>query len=277
MQLHHIAFRVDGGRSIGSGHVVRCMTLARELQALKCETRFIMRETDGNLGSWVEQAGFEVSLISGSQLADVKTDLDTGPLPAQTQLEDARLTLVALENWYPDWVVVDHYGLGMDWERELSKTGTSIFAIDDLANRHHQCDVLLDVNYFETDQSCRYELLVPSNCRRLIGPRFALLQPEYASIHATLPIANGKVRRILVFFGGSDSSNQSSNVISALSAPDLSYLAVDLVLGFNNSHIEQITALSASRGNVNIHQNLATLAELTARADFAIGAGGFAT
>jgi UDP-2,4-diacetamido-2,4,6-trideoxy-beta-L-altropyranose hydrolase len=277
IQRCQVIFRVDGGKKIGSGHVVRCMTLARELQVLKCDTCFIMRESDGNLSAMVEKAGFEVRLLEGSHQADMKFDLDTGPMPVQMQLEDARQTLDTLKDWLFDWVVVDHYGLGIEWETELRSTGANICAIDDLANRQHECEGLLDANYLGATHTWRYESLVPSNCLMMVGPTFSLLQTQYASIHAVLPYADGMVRRILVFFGGSDSSNQSSKVLDALSSSDLEHLAVDLVLGIDHSHRDQIDALASSRGNVNIHNNLGTLAGLMARADFAIGAGGITT
>jgi UDP-2,4-diacetamido-2,4,6-trideoxy-beta-L-altropyranose hydrolase len=271
---HQIAFRVDSGIEIGSGHLVRCLTLAGELQNLNCEILFIMRATVGNLAIKAEEAGFKVRLVKTDKQTDIKSDLHTGPLPVQMQLDDARLTLDALQNCRPKLIIVDHYGLGKEWETELCRTGASICAIDDLANRQHNCHALLDTNYFEAPAFCRYDNLVPSNCLKMIGPSFALLHPQYTSMHASSPHPDGIVRRIFVFFGGTDSTNQSAKVLAALSAPNLAHLTVDIVLGINYQHREQITVLAASRGNVNIYQDLETLAGLIIKADLAIGAGG---
>jgi UDP-2,4-diacetamido-2,4,6-trideoxy-beta-L-altropyranose hydrolase len=274
---YQIVFRLDCSVSIGTGHLYRCLTLARELQGLKCQVRFVMRQADGNLVAKIVESGVEARFFQIDQLRDVKSDLDTGPLSEQMQLNDAKLTLGLLDDWSPNWIIVDHYGLGAVWEKELRNTGAKICVLDDLANRNHVCDVLLDANYVEPGHQCRYDGLVPSNCRKLIGTSYALLNPHYALMQKLLPDADGLVRRVFVFFGGTDSSNLSSKVLEALSAPKLAHLVIDMVLGSNFMHREQVIALAASRGNVNVHHNLQSLAGLMARADLAIGAGGIAT
>lgn len=102
-----------------------------------------------------------------------------------------------------DWLVIDHYGLDLRWERLVRPFVGSIFVIDDLADRRHDCDLLLDQNYYRGAES-RYAALVPASCHQLIGPGYVILRPEFERLKATRERDRTTVRRILVNFGGVD-------------------------------------------------------------------------
>ena len=148
--------------------------------------------------------------------------------------------------------------------------------IDDLADRPHDCDLLLDQNLYEGLER-RYDGLVPDHCERLLGPRYALLRPEFAAARKTLRHRDGRVRRILVFFGGSDLSNETAKALEAIRLLNRTDIAVDVVVGVSNPKGDQIREICRGMPNIHFHLQVENMAELMALADLAIGAGGTTT
>lgn len=261
-----VVFRVDGGAALASGHVMRCLTLAGELTRQGAQAAFICRELPGHLGARVQRAGYPLHLLPASRAG--------APVPWQRDAEETR---ALLEQLHPDWLIVDHYELDAAWEREQRSAVARVLVIDDLADRSHACDVLLDQNYFGAATGQRYAACVPEETRLLLGPHYALLQREYAAAHAALTPRTGAARRVLVFFGGSDPTDETSKALQALSAPEFSHLAVDVVLGANHPAAAAVSTLVTARPHTTLHTDLPSLAGLMARADLAVGAGGTTT
>ncbi len=124
------------------------------------------------------------------------------------QAQDASESIEAIQGALVDWLIMDHYALDAEWERRLRPHVERLMVIDDLANRSHDCDLLLDQNLVPENHA-RYRNLVPSTCRLLLGPRYALLGPEYRVWRRSLRPREGQVGRVLVFLGGSDPENVS--------------------------------------------------------------------
>ena len=267
-----IAVRVDASVDIATGHVVRCMTLAGALKARGADVLFICRDHRGNQAARIESAGFPVIMLPAPPPRTVAEN-DYAAWLGVTQDEDAEQTVSALSVGAVDWLVVDHYGLDERWERAVGPHAGNVLVIDDLANRAHACEVLLDQNH-GADADGRYDRLVPATCRLLLGPRYALLNGAYAR---QAPRVRRKVERILLYFGGVDSDNATGLALEALTAPALSTIAVDAVIGAQNPHREAILATAARRGNTNVHGGLPHLADLMAKADLAVGAAGTTT
>jgi UDP-2,4-diacetamido-2,4,6-trideoxy-beta-L-altropyranose hydrolase len=173
------------------------------------------------------------------------------------------------------WLIVDHYGLDRRWEERLRPLVKSILVIDDLADRPHDCDLLLDQN-LGGDRAGRYDKLVPARCRRLIGPRYALLRREFRDARAGLRGRDGSLRRILVFFGGSDPSGETLKTLDALTVLNRKDLAVDVVVGASNPRQDEVRSRCAALPNTAFHSQISTMAALMAQADLAVGAGGTA-
>ena len=170
-----------------------------------------------------------------------------------TQEQDAAQCLVVLAEAginNAKWIVVDHYGLDSSWEAQFLSgvsgkyAAPKLLVIDDLADRPHQADLLLDQNFFGDATDLRYQGLVPQHCRQLLGPYYALLGPEYAQLHPLVP-ARTELRRVLVFFGGADPDNLSVRALEALLDPALTDLAVDVVLGLQSPHHQAVSELVA--------------------------------
>jgi len=186
---------------------------------------------------------------------------------------DAVETIEALKGEIPDWLIVDHYGLDSLWEGKLRPYVGKIMVIDDLVNRNHNCDLLLNQNLL-ADLDCRYDHYLPVNCVRLLGPTYALLQDSYKKLHNSTLLRTGPVQRILVFFGATDKYDFTGQTISAFLALERTDIALDVVLSKTSPHADGVRSSVQGRGNIIVHDSLPSLAPLMVRADLAIGAGG---
>jgi UDP-2,4-diacetamido-2,4,6-trideoxy-beta-L-altropyranose hydrolase len=285
--MTRILIRCDASLMIGSGHVMRCRTLARELVRRGAEPIFLCRRQFGDLISLLEQ---EFSVLALPQQMSAACDgFDGRDLYSSwlgcTQEQDAAQCLEILASAgiiSASWIVVDHYGLDARWESLLlaglsgSDAAAKLLVIDDLADRTHEADLLLDQNFFGEATYHRYKDLVPPQCLQLLGPHYALLGPEYARLHPLVP-QRSELRRVLVFFGGVDPDNLSGRALEALLDPSLADLVVDVVLGPHSPHRQVVEELVACRPHTKLHGPLPSLAGLMARADLAIGAAGATT
>ncbi len=194
-----------------------------------------------------------------------------------TAAEDAVQTRQALVDGLLDWLVVDHYGLDLSWEREIrGRCSKRLLVIDDLANRGHLCDVLLDQNPGRVPAD--YDGLLPIECRRLVGPRYALLRPEFAAYRTQSlkrRIRSG-VRRLMVTLGGMDKDHRTLDVLRALSACDLpAECRIVVVMGALAPGIAQVRDVAAGmQVPTEVRVGVTEMAVLMADSDVAIGAGG---
>ena len=158
----------------------------------------------------------------------------------------------------------------------MRKQFSRIFVIDDLANRRHDCDILLDQNIYE--QEPPYRNLIPEDAMQLLGPHYVLLRKEFAVLRSEVGIRE-KVENILVFFGGSDPTNETRKALAALDEVmkrSGRLLKVDVVVGSSNPFKENIKLYCDSL-MFTFHCQINYMAELMARADLAIGGGGTVT
>lgn len=262
-----VLVRADASVNIGSGHLMRCLTLADQLRAEGAEVAFVCRDLPGAMFDVLQDRGYRSAKLS---LAEE----DNG-----SQLFDAQETIRAAGRLFPEgveWLVVDHYQLDAVWERMLRPHVCKLMVIDDLANRSHDCDLLLDQNYYR-DSDQRYQGLVPEQCITLLGPAYVLLRPEFADARQRLRVRNGTVRRMLIFFGGSDSTNQTRKALDAINIISRPEIIVDVVVGVSNPNRDEIQSLAHEMQNVQYHCQVSNMAELIEAADIAIGAGGATT
>ena len=273
-------FRVDASIQMGSGHVMRCLTLAEQLRSAGMTVRFVCRLHPGHLIDLIEQQGYTVYRLTQSNERYEPVEgqkLAHSRWLGVTQEEDARAVSVLWRGKTAiDWLVVDHYALGVAWESSMRPHARKIMVIDDLADRQHDCDVLLDQN-LHSNIVAQYRSLVPSHCNLILGPKFALLRPEFGKERGRLRDRDGIVQRILVFFGGSDLDNVTSKALNALDRLNRSDITIDVVVGGENPNRHEMQAWCEKRSNSNYHFQISNMAELMARADLALGAGGSTT
>ena len=275
-----IVIRTDASIKMGSGHVMRCLTLAEELKKNGSDITFISRAHEGNLNGMISGKGMKVVELSApdSHSAPVGNGCsdDYAEWLGVTQGQDARETINVLGKTIPDWLIVDHYGLDESWEKTIKSHVKKIMVIDDLANRHHECEMLLDQNWFDNKES-RYRKLLPTGCTLLLGPEYALLRPEFSEARKKNKPRNGGVKRIFVYFGGSDPHNLTKMTLMVLCELELSHLEVDVVIGQNNLQESELKELCLKRPFTQLHTQVDNMATIMAKADLAIGAGGGTT
>jgi len=310
-----VFIRTDASAQIGTGHVMRCLTLAVDLRQFGLEVTFISRVLPGDLCDYVESKGFKVYRLNDEinltgdywawlgenwradatktreiilNQAGVQSDIGNDGVSRQASCLDEGLinqsSKIAAQVFSDPGLkpgpninlVVDSYAIDYKWEQFLRPYVNRIMVIDDLANRLHDCDLLLDQNYYR-GMELRYDGLVPSTCRKLFGPEYALLRPEFHQAKKTLRKRDGKIRRILIFFGGSDPTNETKKALEAIKLLNRPEIAVDVVVGATNPHKEEIKKICSEMPKTNYHCQVENMAELMAAADLAIGAGGTTT
>jgi len=273
-----IAFRTDASLDIGTGHVMRCLTLAALLQEAGATCRFICRDHPGNLIELIRTRGFEVQTLARQktvQHTESAQETYADWLGANWET-DAQQTETALGDIIVDWLVVDHYALDTGWEKQLRSACRSLMVIDDLANRNHDCDLLLDQNLGRVASD--YANLVPQNCALLIGPAYALLRPEF-SAHRQASLARrnaANLKRLLITMGGVDKDNATGKIFTALMHAELPLdCRITVVMGPHAPWLDQVRAQAANMPvSVEVLVNVKNMAELMAVSDLAIGAAG---
>lgn len=239
--MKKIIIRTDASTKIGSGHVMRCLTVAHNLKKQGCRVLFWMEPLQGNLIEYVKNQGFKT--IQKAEHADL--------------------------------YIVDHYGIDGFWERRYRQFAKKIMVIDDLANRSHDCELLIDQNVVP-NYEIRYDGLLPKHCVKLLGPKYLIMREEFIEARQRLTVRDGQVNRLLIFMGGSDPTNETLKVLEALNQTNRSFQQVDVVVGNSNIHKEEIEQICKER-KINYHCQINYMATLMQQADFSIGAGGLTT
>jgi UDP-2,4-diacetamido-2,4,6-trideoxy-beta-L-altropyranose hydrolase len=266
-----IVFRTDANHVIGTGHFVRCLTLADELRRTDAHIFFVARDLPLHLQQMLSERSIGYLALPKLYTTHNTDELSHATWLQTSQAHDAEQTLAVLGAGSWDWLVVDHYALDHRFETPLRAKAKHILAIDDLADRIHDCDVLLDQNFYY-DQQQRYLGKVPAHCRLLLGPSFALLRPEFKATRQQLQARTGGVHNVLVFFGGVDADNRTGQVLDLLINLNLD-IQVNAVIGQQHSQKEEIEQQCAQH-HLNCHVQTNQMAMLMAQADLAIGAGG---
>jgi len=260
-----VVFRVDASLEMGTGHVMRCLTLANELKQQNHEIVFICRELTGNL----------ILLIKYPVLVLPKNDnfqsdgLYLNWLGA-TQEQDAEQTIKVIPK-NTDLLIVDSYALDEIWHKKLIPYTKKIMVIDDLADRQFDCDVLLNQNL--GTQIKDYKDKVPNVCELLLGCDYALLRPEFPNLreNALIKRKNTKViKNILISMGGSDITNKTYDILQEVSDD----LNIVVILGGISPHNKIIKNYAKSKKNVKVVVDADNISSLMFDADLAIGAGG---
>ncbi len=258
-----VLFRCDASAEIGSGHVMRCLTLADALALSGARVTFVCRQQPGDLAALIELKGYPVHRFCATE-SDWEADADRTAASA------------AEAGGAFDWLVVDHYRLDARFERRMRLLGMKVLAIDDLADRPHDSDILLDQNLYGNPAG-RYRGLVPPGCRTLIGPGYALLRPEFIRERQHLKRRFGKLERLLISFGGSDPTNETGKALAAMELLGGERPSLDVVIGSSNPHAAPVGSACAALPRCTLHTQVENMAQLMSHADLALGSGGSTT
>ena len=273
-----VVLRVDASIHMGAGHVMRCLTLADELKRQGAECTFICRLHPGNMINIIEKRGHQVATLpeaKGEFEASPKDTVHAKWLGTDWHT-DALETAQLIGDQYFDWMIVDHYALDIHWENYLRPKYKKLMVIDDLADRSHDCDLLLDQNLGRTVED--YATLIPESATALIGPTYALLRPEFAQMRekSLQRRKKSELKRLLVSMGGMDKDNATGRVLEALNSCSLSSdIQVTVVLGSKAPWLDQVKRQAATmQYQTSVLADVDHMAELMVDSDFAIGAAG---
>jgi UDP-2,4-diacetamido-2,4,6-trideoxy-beta-L-altropyranose hydrolase len=272
-KIKQIVFRVDSSAQIGSGHLMRCLTLANQLRD-RAKILFVCRDLEHNLSSLVKKNGFDLILLPRED--EDETLVGYEKWLAVKQKIDAEQTKEVIKNCDIKYMVIDNYAIDEEWENIVRPYVKKIMVIDDLANRRHNCDILLDQNYY-CDMKTRYNKLVPTGCKLLLGPQYALLREEFYKTRQKMRVRDGTIKNILVFFGGSDLTNETIKTLHAIEEVNRIDITINVVVGASNKNKHDIENFCNKYENMHYFCQVNNMAELLHKADLAIGAGGTTT
>lgn len=253
---------------------MRCLTLANALAERGIESVFACRSLPEALAERLRANGHSIIHLKG---ASVETDLlpVEAVWPPDVQAEDA-FDCLAGAGRKIDWVVVDHYGLDHSWQGAIRRGLSRLMVIDDLANRKHDCDLLLDQNLGR--RGLDYDDLVSPSTRVLAGLKYALLRPEFAQLRARSLTRRRSplLKRILVSIGGADPQNLTARILECLDAIDLpSDTEITAVVGGLSPFKDQVVGVAeAMRSPTRVLFDVGNMADLMVESDLAIGGGG---
>lgn len=272
----NLLFRTDASLDIGTGHVMRCLTLADAMRERGASSRFVCREHDGHLAEPIRARGHEIKLLPQRSGGNGNSHLVHAAWLGVSQDEDAEATLAVAREARPDWLVVDHYGVDATWERRLHPAAGRIMVIDDLCDRRHDCDLLLDQNLGRTVED--YAPLLRSGALILAGARYALLRAEFVQWRqpSLMRRRTQQLRDILVNLGGVDKQDATSVALETILRCDLPpEVRLTVIMGENAPWFEKVVRLAnALPRPTRVLKGTSEVARLMAGADLAIGAAG---
>lgn len=256
-----LVFRLDASLDIGVGHMMRCLNLASELRQQGHAIYFIVKQDPNQLSNEIIKQQFILHVL---------------PASARSQEEDAALTVQIIKNQIAatiDWLIVDHYELDQSWERLCRAIAQKILVIDDLANRPHDCDALLDQTPSRSIDD--YKMLVPLQAQLLLGPAYALLKDCFRKLRVQSLARRQQlttVTKVLVNFGGTDPHQMTEWVINTLLGFE-SKIHIEVITGFNRDLIQKLKQNNYP-SKVTLHHAVTDMAKHYETADLAISAAG---
>jgi UDP-2,4-diacetamido-2,4,6-trideoxy-beta-L-altropyranose hydrolase len=243
--MKNILFRADSSSSIGTGHIMRDLVLAKYYPNSKII--FATQNLEGNLNAKITEEGYDVVKLNSNDIDEV---------------------LVLIKTHSIDMIVIDHYGINWQYEKTLKETYPllKILSFDDTYEKHY-CDILLNHNIY-ADKS-KYLELVPKNCELRCGQKYTLLRDEFMEAKENInKLTKSKKSRIFIAMGGADTANLNPKIIQLLES--FNNIIVEIVTSTANRHIDELKSLVRNKKWINLHINSLEIGELMARSDFAI-------
>ena len=274
---------VDSSDKIGSGHLTRCITLAEELKNRGAEILFITRNLRANYNNLIDRKRFNlIELNNNLENNNVENNKSVQLVKQENEylnwLEvdlkaDAIQTIEAIKLMNKiDLLIIDHYAIDSSWEKKLNLYCKKIIVIDDLANRSHMCDLLIDQNLFKNYK--RYINKINKSTELLLGPKYSLIKNDYKKIRSQVH-PRKKIKRIFIYISGADRTKLTYKVLKAFIELKFSEFEFDIVVNpYIYDEITKLIARSQEKLDIRIHKNLPNLSRLMLQADLAIGACG---
>jgi UDP-2,4-diacetamido-2,4,6-trideoxy-beta-L-altropyranose hydrolase len=275
----YVIFRVDASLKMGTGHVMRCLALACVLKDNDIKVEFICRQHQGNLINKIRSSGFRVYGLETTNESEMDDKTTHSYWLGVTQQQDADDCIDTFKSEKIDWLIVDHYALDEQWQKRLKPYHEKIMVIDDLADRKHQCDILLDQTFGRQRED--YLPLTPKGCKLFLGSQYALLRPEFSKwrLYSLERRSKPEFKKLLINMGGIDIDNVTGSVLNELKICNLpNDINITVVMGRLAPHLESIKSkVNALPYKAEVKVDVDNMAEIMANADIAIGAAGSTT
>jgi UDP-2,4-diacetamido-2,4,6-trideoxy-beta-L-altropyranose hydrolase len=245
-----LLFRTEASRSIGTGHLMRCMALAEICREYGKQAIFVMHECPEALAGRLCMDGMELIILNdGNNTTELQT---------------------LINEQQPVGIVIDGYQFDEHYRKSLRDCGRPILTLDD-GNLQHPLHANIVVNVSPLAKPADYEIIA-SGAHLLLGPAYVPLRAEFRH---SLPYHVKDTQRILITFGGSDPLGFTLPVVEALLSELPEDVLFDVVLGgaaSGNKELDHITYTNAHR--ITLHRNTTHMAELMRHAVLAITAAG---
>ncbi|MDN5249892.1 UDP-2,4-diacetamido-2,4,6-trideoxy-beta-L-altropyranose hydrolase [Betaproteobacteria bacterium LSUCC0117] len=271
-----VLLRAAASEKVGNGHLIRCINLAIQLRKLQVSCKFLCYNQETQVKKTLRKSQLEYITLDGEETSFSEAEKNPN---GEFKFYDSQAIADFerhVEKIKPDLLIIDDYNIDITYESIFRPHVGRLMVIDDLANRKHDCDILLDQNLFR-EQYERYQNLIPSHCITLYGPLFALLAEEYSTSRKSAVIRSGAPKNILICFGGHDPYNLSEKILRGLLSISTECLNIHLAISSSNKNISSINAATEGAENVRIHFDLPSLQGLISTADLAFGATGITT
>lgn len=271
--IENIVFRCDASDEIGGGHVMRCLSLAESLSESGAKIYFVSRECEGNLFFRIQLAGHTLIPLAARDNKFTENENILQEVEANDFIDCIKDICVA------DWLIVDNYSLDSRWEKAVKKYTRKIFVIDDLANRKHDCELLLDQSFGRKEKE--YSKYVRKDTKVLCGSKYSLLRKEFNLYRDKSIERRRKLSRTFEILISMGMSNNKSTLrilhdLQECSLPEKTKLNV--VLGSKDETVKGIeSSLRKMKWDSEIFENVDNVAEIMCRSDMAIGASGSTT
>lgn len=215
-----IYIRADGSSKIGLGHLTRCISLAHMLNE-DFELHFFSLEIPDGIISDIANAGWYFHEIHNE--------------------EDFFKNITGDEI-----IVLDGYQFDSNYQKEIKSKGCKLVCIDDFHNQHFYSDLVINHAPGLSKEDYDGELYT----EYLLGPNYALLRPEFIEkdMESEVQVYN-KIKRIFICFGGSDSKNLTSKILSWL--PKNNY-DVTVIIGNSYSNHKELNSVIKERSDLAI-------------------------
>lgn len=231
-----ILFRADSSSTIGVGHIMRDLVLAKQLEDTE----------DGDIS-------FACQALEGSILATIPYTITILRTNESTEL------IALIKSLHVELLVIDHYSIDASFEQKVKEaTGVKILSFDDTYVPHH-CDILLNHNLYA--DTSRYKDLVPSYCELRCGT--PLIRDEFKEEKS---VQREKIYDVFVAMGGADITNITLPILKTLPK----YLHVSVVTTSANAHLAELETYAKENANISLHVNTKEVAKLLHQSKLAI-------
>jgi UDP-2,4-diacetamido-2,4,6-trideoxy-beta-L-altropyranose hydrolase len=266
-----IAFVVSASSSVGNGHLIRSLALADSLRNKGASCVFLNSTLSREATTMVISAHHEIETLSLEQ-----PDLRSYMTEYQSKIEQGASTRVRSHNKHKpfDVVIFDSYNIDKVIEDRLKIVTEYRVVIDDLANRPHSCEMIIDQTPIH--ETSDYLHLTQSSTTLLIGPEFTLLKPEFAAMRKKIVSRKPGILNVLIAFGAFDQDRLILKTLNLLrNRREFKDKTFHIMLSSHSRQLNDLRFLALdSPSNINLHIDSEKAYDLMSEMDLAITAGG---